>query len=610
MPTKLAGTKYTLSDDFAVVQSVVSVATSINVRAYGAVGDGVTDDTAAVQAAIDAMSAGDALDFGEGTYLVSSAVRMSGSAQDRTGLTFLGRGAVIRLASGVASQNVAEIVSGANYRVAGLTFHGNKGTITPDGSDASYRYHNGLYVGAVAGKTLSNVRIEGCRFTAAAYCGVMLGSGPVAPGAILPGVDEVVVTGCQFDANEVGLSGGAYRKVAITGNSFADNDIYGCVADVDCVDVTISGNTFRTGTSLGATNTNIFAYNVDRVTITGNACDGGKTGILISTGVRDFTVTGNTVNASAADGIAVNNSTVGVVAANAVSSAGNYGISVSNNASQITINANTVRAASYDGIYLSSTSACMVSGNESVFNLGSGIYALSSSSLSVVGNLCLNNCASAGDAVSSGIRLNNCSQINVVANRCFDTNASPAQNYGLIEQGTSTNNTYVGNDFATNKLADTLFVGTANTYAANGPNSATVRLQNGTAAAPAYSFTGATGTGMYRTSGGSLGLAVGGSVQAVVQAVSSAVNFPVLRGSTDANVTIFPEGSGSPLNLLLEAKSTGGVRVAATGQSLAFLGGTPAAKQTVSGSRGSNAALESLLTALAAYGLITDSTTT
>jgi hypothetical protein len=42
---------------------------------------------------------------------------------------------------------------------------------------------------------------------------------------------------------------------------------------------------------------------------------------------------------------------------------------------------------------------------------------------------------------------------------------------------------------------------------------------------------------------------------------------------------------------------------------LSFFAGTTATKQTVTGAKGSNAALGSLLTALAAYGLITDSTT-
>lgn len=48
--------------------------------------------------------------------------------------------------------------------------------------------------------------------------------------------------------------------------------------------------------------------------------------------------------------------------------------------------------------------------------------------------------------------------------------------------------------------------------------------------------------------------------------------------------------------------------LAVTG-SAGFYGTAPAAKPAVSGSRGANAALASLLTGLAAVGLITDSTT-
>lgn len=45
------------------------------------------------------------------------------------------------------------------------------------------------------------------------------------------------------------------------------------------------------------------------------------------------------------------------------------------------------------------------------------------------------------------------------------------------------------------------------------------------------------------------------------------------------------------------------------GSGLGFYGATAATKQTISGSRGGNAALADLLTKLAALGLITDSTT-
>lgn len=70
-------------------------------------------------------------------------------------------------------------------------------------------------------------------------------------------------------------------------------------------------------------------------------------------------------------------------------------------------------------------------------------------------------------------------------------------------------------------------------------------------------------------------------------------------------------------NTLLQATHGGGGYVANAGTKriewdstgIAFFAGTTAAKQTISGSRGGNAALESLLTALATYGLVTNSTT-
>jgi hypothetical protein len=50
------------------------------------------------------------------------------------------------------------------------------------------------------------------------------------------------------------------------------------------------------------------------------------------------------------------------------------------------------------------------------------------------------------------------------------------------------------------------------------------------------------------------------------------------------------------------------VTLGGSGKQVGFYGTTPASKPTVSGSRGGNEALESLLTALATLGLITDST--
>jgi len=57
------------------------------------------------------------------------------------------------------------------------------------------------------------------------------------------------------------------------------------------------------------------------------------------------------------------------------------------------------------------------------------------------------------------------------------------------------------------------------------------------------------------------------------------------------------------------AQSTKSIQVASAGGRVGFLGTAPIARPTVSGAKGGNAALASLLTALASYGLVTDSST-
>jgi hypothetical protein len=60
---------------------------------------------------------------------------------------------------------------------------------------------------------------------------------------------------------------------------------------------------------------------------------------------------------------------------------------------------------------------------------------------------------------------------------------------------------------------------------------------------------------------------------------------------------------------LIQLGSGSAVRIGVSGSTLGFFGSLGGAKQDVTGSRGGNAALASLLTALEAYYIITDSTT-
>lgn len=122
----------------------------------------------------------------------------------------------------------------------------------------------------------------------------------------------------------------------------------------------------------------------------------------------------------------------------------------------------------------------------------------------------------------------------------------------------------------------------------------------------------ASDTGILMGGPASLGLAFqtlypGGATGAWLSAIPAFGANPATitpAGSTNADFRVKGAGTGS---LAITAPNDT-ARVAANNTGLGFFGSAPIAKPTVTGSRGANAALASLLTQLASYGLITDST--
>jgi polygalacturonase len=92
----------------------------VNVREFGARGDGVADDTAAIQSAINAATAGGTIYFPAGIFNVSNIV-----VKNRQGLSFVGEGqkSVIKQKTGAA--RIATVEASRDIGISNLTFDAN-----------------------------------------------------------------------------------------------------------------------------------------------------------------------------------------------------------------------------------------------------------------------------------------------------------------------------------------------------------------------------------------------------------------------------------------------------------------------------------------------------
>lgn len=134
---------------------------TLNIRDFGAVGDGATDDTVAIQNALDALVPGDILDFDAGRYRITSTLTVSvggvilrgnntsfqGGNNDgpvahiilrNAGITafsvqtFDGTSTYIKYTNTQATTNTASDVSGTEITFDGLLIHNQTGDVDAD----------------------------------------------------------------------------------------------------------------------------------------------------------------------------------------------------------------------------------------------------------------------------------------------------------------------------------------------------------------------------------------------------------------------------------------------------------------------------------------------
>lgn len=286
----------------------------LNIKRYGAVGDNVTDDTAAIQTAITNAALGTAIGSvitipGQATpYLVTGAPLVNGIA----GLTFIGWGATIRL-SGANAQSLRFAGQCDDTAIHGLHTVGS-------GVAADNHAGPGTIVGVASGTGGNNLRL--INVTAA---GVARGMHFESSNVVWR---DAVFSGCRA-TNIVGTASGTGYGITIA--SFLGVKVIGCyfdqcqrhsLYDANSQDVAIIGNTFRRHRDSVATGAIFPACVVARrpnVSVIGNSFDScADTALSIESDETDVaqptfnvTVLGNIFHGSVSRDIVVGNDSAG-----------------------------------------------------------------------------------------------------------------------------------------------------------------------------------------------------------------------------------------------------------------------------------------------------------
>jgi hypothetical protein len=480
-----------------------------SVKNYGAVGDGVTDDTAAIQAAIDAIEAGGGgtLLLPEGTYIaaglqIKHKVYLQGSGEAATTLKLKNNANTYLLADTRYASNVT--YSSGPYGIYNLTLDGNKANNTA----------GSCFICQSFSSTFRDVTFQN-----ASDYGAIVTTVTANGSNILNTVPDNRFENCFFKYNE---KAGFYGKDA--NNILADEMFVGCVwynnGDSGYYQTLIdraAGFTFTDCRWYGGYQGDIDAYKWDRGTVQGcnfelNALSAPNNGsVFANLRIRSISDQG-----------------VGTVVSNVF----------------FLDNAVATATDIYCAIYLDGAPQCFsISGNAFRAETITNKFAIQ------------NNGALAS--------------VGVVKENSFSgfTLAQYGTGYATLVKSSAKRYAY-GNDFTTYANNFTFLPATAN-------EAMQVQI------AP-------DGTGNF---------------SAVFAYNSSAIDNAAYVGMdiSVSSARIFTDKRGTGTALALIVQKSGGT--------LGFLGTGGVTKQTITGSRGGNAALASLLSALAAHGLITDSTT-
>jgi hypothetical protein len=410
---------------------------SVSVKDFGAVGDGVTDDTAAIQAAINAADDG-CLVFPKGTYKVTP---VSGENYcllvDSKTIQLEGHSAIISMPTTDVKQAL-RLQSSDYCKVIGLRFQGSN-TNGADGGQGIFQLFESDFA-----------MIENCVFENTNCDGLAVSTS-----------EQVTITNCIFDnCSKSSLYVNNCSNVTVTGNviknigghTVSSNIVGAGIQSSGNSDITITGNTVTDGLGIGIQCNNSTSAPPERNIISANTIKGVS----------------NPTNTGVSGGINLTN--------------GNL-----DKASGTVVTGNFVQACGIYNYYIENHDGANISGNTSIESDRSGFVISTIDDATLQNNTAINTNTSNTSSQHAFYLINSANNVIGGGNRAVDSSAF-ATSYGAHDIADSS-----GNDNRVVKVKDYEFKEHSFTWH---PNSGSA-ISNGSSTSQSFAGISGLSTGNY-----------------------------------------------------------------------------------------------------------------